>query len=190
MLLQPYGSHMHWQRCSEHNPLYTELFQETYKVCLRSQLFSGTKMVQVVEDPPHGRQRHVCPTNAMARCISSNVVVLPVHGIGINVKHYSDIIMGTIASQITSLTIVYSTVYSDADQRKHQSSTSLAFVWGIHRGPVNSPHKWPVTRKMFPFNEVIMIPCGALCMNNLILHLLMYIMVMWHQRQHFPNYFQ
>ena len=55
-----------------------------------------------------------------------------------------------------SLTIVYSTVYSDADQRKHQSSASLAYVWGIHRGPVNSPHKWPVTRKMFPFDDVIM----------------------------------
>ena len=65
--------------------------------------------------------------------------------------------MGTIASQITSFTIVYSTVYSDADQRKHQSSESLAFVWGIHRGPVNSPHKWPVTRKMFPFDYVIML---------------------------------
>ena len=64
--------------------------------------------------------------------------------------------MGAIASQITSLTIVYSAVYSDADQRKHQSSASLAFVRGIHRGPVNSPHKWPVTRKMFPFDDVIM----------------------------------
>ena len=64
--------------------------------------------------------------------------------------------MGTIASQITSLTIVYSMVYSDADQRKQQSSASLAFVRGIRRGPVNSPHKWPVTRKMFPFDDVIM----------------------------------
>ena len=64
--------------------------------------------------------------------------------------------MSTIASQITSLTIVYSTVYSDADQRKHQSSASLAFVWGIHRGPVNSPPKWPVMWKMFPFDDVIM----------------------------------
>ena len=64
--------------------------------------------------------------------------------------------MGAIACQITSLTIVYSIVYSDADQRKHQSSASLAFVRGIHRGPVNSPHKWPVTRKMFPFDDVIM----------------------------------
>ena len=68
---------------------------------------------------------------------------------GIIEKHYGDVIMGTIASQITSLTIVYSTVYSDADQRKHQSSASLAFVRGIHRGPVNSPHKWPVARKCF-----------------------------------------
>ena len=64
--------------------------------------------------------------------------------------------MGTMASQITSLTIVYSTVYSGADQRKHQSSASLAFVRGIHRGPVNSPHKWPVKRKMFQFDDVIM----------------------------------
>ena len=70
--------------------------------------------------------------------------------------HYSDILMGEMASQITSLTIVYSTVYSGAVQRKHQSSASLAFVWGIHRRPVNSPHKWPVTRKMFPFDDVIM----------------------------------
>ena len=64
--------------------------------------------------------------------------------------------MGAMASQITSLTIVYSTVYSGADQRKHQSPASLAFVLGIHREPVNSPHKWPVTRKMFPFDDVIM----------------------------------
>ena len=70
--------------------------------------------------------------------------------------HYNDVIMGTIASQITSLTIVYSIVYSDADQRKQQSSASLAFVRGIHRGPVNSPHKRPVTRKMVPFDDVIM----------------------------------
>ena len=45
--------------------------------------------------------------------------------------HYNDVIMSTIASQITSLAIVYSTVYSDADQRKHKSSASLAFVRGI-----------------------------------------------------------
>ena len=48
--------------------------------------------------------------------------------------HYIDVTMTTIASQITSLTVVYSTVNSDADQRRHQSSASLAFVWGIQRG--------------------------------------------------------
>ena len=61
--------------------------------------------------------------------------------------------MGAMASQITSLTIVYSTVYSGAE---HQSSASLAFVRGIHRSPVNSPYTRPVTRKMFSFDDVIM----------------------------------
>ena len=80
--------------------------------------------------------------------------VLNKHGIDYN--DYNEVIMSTTASQITSLTIVYSTVYLDADQRKHQSSASLAFVRGIHRGPVNSPHKGPVTQKIFPFDDVIM----------------------------------
>ena len=71
-------------------------------------------------------------------------------------SHYTDVTMSPMASQITSLGIVYSTVYSGADQRKHQSSASLTFVRRIHRGPVNSPHKRPVTRKMFPFDDVIM----------------------------------
>ena len=71
--------------------------------------------------------------------------------------HYCDVIMNAIASQITSVSIVYSSVCSDTDQRWHQSSASLAFVRGIHRGPVNSPHKRPVTRKMFPFDDVIMV---------------------------------
>ena len=65
--------------------------------------------------------------------------------------HYCDVIMGANASQITSLTVVYSIVYSHADKKTNQTSASLAFVRGIHRGPVNSPHKWPVSRKMFPF---------------------------------------
>ena len=63
--------------------------------------------------------------------------------------------MGAMASQITSLTIVYSTVYSGADQRIHQSSASQTFVRGIHRWPVTSSHKWPVTWKIFPFDDVI-----------------------------------
>ena len=70
--------------------------------------------------------------------------------------HYNDVIMSAIASQITSLAIVYSTVYSDTYQRKHQSSASLAFVWGIHREPVNSLHKGQITQKMLPFHGVIM----------------------------------
>ena len=71
--------------------------------------------------------------------------------------HYDDVIMTMLASQITSLTVVYSIVYSGVNQRKHQSSASLAIVRAIHRGPVNFPHKWPVTRKMFPFDDVIMV---------------------------------
>ena len=71
--------------------------------------------------------------------------------------HYCDVLMRAMAFQITSLVIVYSTVYSGADQRKHQSSASLAFLRGIHRWPMNSPHNWPVTRKKFPFNDVTMI---------------------------------
>ena len=71
-------------------------------------------------------------------------IILKVYFISI---HYRGIIMSAVAFQITRLTIVYSTVYSGADQRKHQSSALLAFVQGIHRWPVNSPHKWPVTQE-------------------------------------------
>ena len=83
--------------------------------------------------------------------------------------------MGAMASQITSLTIVYSTVYSSVDQRKHQSPTSLVCVQGIDRSPVNSLHKWPVTRHMFPFDDVIMnfilfLPLW-LILNNMALHM-------------------
>ena len=73
-----------------------------------------------------------------------------------NKNYYSDVIMSTMASQITGISIVCSTVCSGADQRKHQSSASVVFVRGIHRWPVDSPHKGPVTRKMFPFDDVIM----------------------------------
>ena len=69
--------------------------------------------------------------------------------------HYSDVIM--MVSQITGDSIVYSSVCSGADQRKHQSSASLSFVRRIHQWPVNSPHKGPVTRKIFPYDDVIMI---------------------------------
>ena len=58
--------------------------------------------------------------------------------------HYSNVIKFVMASHITILTIVYSTIYTGADQWNYQRSASLAFVWGIHRWSVNSPHKWPV----------------------------------------------
>ena len=63
--------------------------------------------------------------------------------------------MSTMVSQITGVRFVYSTPCSGANQRKHQSCVSLAFVMGIHRRPMNSPHTGPVTRKMFPFDDVI-----------------------------------
>ena len=71
-------------------------------------------------------------------------------------SHYSDAIMSAMTSQIAGVMIVYSTVWSGVDQRKHQSSASLAFVREIHRWPANSPHNGPVTRKMFSFDDVIM----------------------------------
>ena len=64
-------------------------------------------------------------------------------------QHYTDVIMGAMASQITSLTIVYSAVYSTQ-------------VKGNIKAPRHWPlcgeftgDKWPVTRKMFPFDDVI-----------------------------------
>ena len=72
-------------------------------------------------------------------------------------SHYTDVKMSTIATQITRVLIVYLTVCPGADQRKRQSSASLAYVRGIHRWPVNSPHKGPVMQKMLPFDDVIMI---------------------------------
>ena len=83
--------------------------------------------------------------------------------------HYSDVIMSAIASQITAASILFLTVCSDANQRKHQWSASLAFhddvikwkhfqrywpfVRGIHRSPVNSPHQGPVTRPDLRLNK-------------------------------------
>ena len=63
--------------------------------------------------------------------------------------------MTTAYYQITRLAIVYSTVYSCQDQRKHKNSASLVLVRGIHLWKVNSPHQWPVTREMFSFDDVI-----------------------------------
>ena len=93
--------------------------------------------------------------------------------------------MAAMASQITSLTIVYSTVHSGADQRKHQSSASLAFVRGVHRWPVNSPHKWPVTRKKvfiwWRHHEIVRLQLVSICQKRLLHSYLMTITVkMWY----------
>ena len=69
-------------------------------------------------------------------------------------EHYSDVIMSAMESKITGVSIVCSIVCSGVDQRKHQNSASLAFVMGMHRWPLVSPHKGPVTRKMFPHDDV------------------------------------
>ena len=102
-----------------------------------------------------------CPAKDVIVFISEVTLVLYIWHSGSGLEymyyagfHYDDVIMGAIASHITSLIIVYSTVYSDADQRKHLRVTGLCV--GNSPGPVNSPHKGPVTRKMFPFDDVIM----------------------------------
>ena len=74
----------------------------------------------------------------------------------VQLMHNNDVIMSVMASQITSLMSVYSNIYSGADQSKHQSPASLAFVQEIHRWQVNSLHKGPVMWKMSPFDDVIM----------------------------------
>ena len=76
--------------------------------------------------------------------------------ISLTLTHNGDVMMGAMASRIT-VSIVCTIVCSGADERKHQSFARLAFVRGIHRWPVNSPHKKPETRKMFPFDDVIML---------------------------------
>ena len=78
-------------------------------------------------------------------------------------SHYNHVIVGAMASQITSVSIVYFTVCSNTAQRKHQRSASLTFVKGIHRWPVNFPHEGPETQKMFPFGDVIMCNYFHMC---------------------------
>ena len=105
----------------------------------------------------HGDIRELC--TYLLWCTLWYIVpfaVLWYGSVQVDFTHYGDVIMDAIASQITSLTIDYSIVYSDADQRKHHNSPSLAFGRGIRRRPVHSPHKWPVTRKKCPFDDVIM----------------------------------
>ena len=109
------------------------------------------------------------------RSCEATVMEIPVVSRFINSAiYYNDVIMRAMPSLITSLTIVCSTVCSGADQRKHQSSASLAFVLGIHWRPVNSPHDGPFTRKMFPFDDVM-----PRIMH--VIHILLCFAVVWQQ---------
>ena len=99
-----------------------------------------------------------CDTSPIAIRASSNKVYICRNASRVIFmeNHYSSVIMSALAFQITGVSIVCSTLCSWADQRKHQSPAWLAFVGGIHRRPVVLPHKEPVPRKMFPFDDVIM----------------------------------
>ena len=79
-------------------------------------------------------------------------------------KHYNAVIVSVMSSQITSLTIVYSTVYPDADQRNNQSFVSLAFVRGIHWWSVSFPHQ--VTWKMVPFDGIMVLKVNRCAIIN------------------------
>ena len=119
----------------------------------------------VISHEHHGNSNHYrlgCLINSLLRLTTKKIlktaslVICVGNPLDFSTEDHITVIMGSIAPQITSLTIVYSSVNSGADQRKHQSSASLAFVRGIHRRPGNSLHKGPVTWKMFPFDDVIM----------------------------------
>ena len=83
-------------------------------------------------------------------------------------NHYNNVIMRTMASQITSIGIAYSTLYSGADQRKHQSSAWLAFVRRLHRWRVKSPHNGPVMGKIFPLDVIVSVCMHFLYINSFI----------------------
>ena len=131
---------LNWLNCSGgHKAKVIET--NSYYIWRPSQIYDGNPTSVRCPLSEQRSRLNLWNTNASIRCVIN----------------YSDVIMGAMASQITSLTIVYSAVYSDPNHRKHQSTASLASVRGIHRWPVNSPHKWPVTRKMFLFDDVIMV---------------------------------
>ena len=71
-------------------------------------------------------------------------------------RHYSDVIISAMSSEIIGVSMLYPPACSAPDQRMYQSSASFAFVRVIHRCPVDSPHKGPITRKIIPLHDVIM----------------------------------
>ena len=87
---------------------------------------------------------------------------IPAHSEGCYVQntfspvHYSDAIMGAMASHTTGVSIIYSIIFSGVDQRKYQTSASLAYVRETHWWPTEFPQKGLATQKMLPFDDVIM----------------------------------
>ena len=122
------------------NILYKTVCARKHAICIHKPVYLGHKNIISIL---------VCNLIEMVDILSQHPAVMGDFRVTLQWCHNG-------SDSVTSLTIVFSTVYSDADQLKHQSSASLAFVWGIHRVPVNSSHKCPVTRKMFPFDDVIM----------------------------------
>ena len=82
-----------------------------------------------------------CPDIHQIRTVKAELIHTVIHDFSVWMRrdHYRDVIISAMASQTTSVSIVYSIVCWGVDQRKHQSSAPLAFVRGIHRWPVNSP---------------------------------------------------
>ena len=171
--------------------MITKIFNS---MCNRLQRLHGKALSYIQETMTPSKKQIFRPkfpkfnydTNFWKACICSVCVSLAKKCLAkeIRLHHYNDVTMSTIASQITSLTIVYSAIYSDADERKHQSSTSLAFVRGIHRVPVNFPHKWPVTWKMFPSDDVIMWSNSSFFVKFINMCVLVGFM-MWNSHQNF-----
>ena len=124
----------------------------THHFSVYMQLWFSIKMYQSAQTDDANPNRYETTRYSKYMVLYKTLRILYIH-----IKsHYSDVLMSEIVSQTADVSIVYSTVCSGVDQRKYQSTVSLAFVRGIHRWPVNSPHKGPVTRKMFPFDDVIM----------------------------------
>ena len=114
--------------------------------------FRGILSMRSSENTPQKRKIRQVDISLSSTCLQCVQITLDIIlSVFIPHSHYSDVIMSVMASQITGVSIVYSTVCSGADQRTHLSSASLAFVRGIHRWPVNTPHKRQLPRKLYHF---------------------------------------
>ena len=107
-----------------------------------------------------------CRTHCGTKCVYfSNIFWFPISGHDYRriSPHYIDVIMTTMESQITSLMVVYSIVYSGADQRKYQSSAPLAFVRGVHRDRWIPRTKGQLRRKCFHLLTSSCLPVNKIC---------------------------